>query len=598
MDIRNLLYRPTEAEKSAVDEVLGPPDSGWDGGSFGGLDGRVAYGGHAAREKRHMLLPALHAVQDAVGGVSRGALGYISDRLTVPPAEAYGVATFYALYGVDETGITTIHVCDDIICTQYGAEALCDSLDDALGSNGVRWERSPCLGQCDRAPAAMLHQPGKGYANAAPVDTRSVRAIGFDELDPGVVHQDRSELALLRRVGDVDPESLESYRASGGYETLSRAVDLGPMGVIEELERSNLRGRGGAAFPIGVKWRGVAEAPGPIKYVIANGDESEPGTFKDRLLMEGDPFAVVEAMTIYGFATGATHGYVYVRGEYPTAERRLTRAISQAREAGLLGADVAGSGFDFKLEVRRGAGAYICGEETALFASIEGHRGEPRQKPPFPTQHGLFGKPTGINNIETLLAALYALQIGGVPFSALGTEQSSGPKLFCVSGAVDRPGVYEVPFGATLGELLELSGAGKIGAVLLGGAAGSFVGPEAMSMPLTFEATRAAGATLGSGAVIVFDDDTDFGPVLARIARFFRDESCGQCVPCRIGTVRQEEALGRLSGGRPLGSRQEERKRLDDLARVMTDASICGLGQTAASAIQSAIRLGLPGAPQ
>lgn len=596
MDIRNLLHRPTEEEKTAVDLVLGPPESGWEGGSFGSLDGRVAYGGQAAREKRHLLLPAFHAVQDAVGGISRGALGYISDRLTVPPAEAYGVATFYALFDVDHTGATTIHVCDDIVCAQYGAEELGESLDEAIASNGLRWERSPCLGQCDRAPAAMLHKPGEGYANAAPVDADSVKSITFDELDPGIVHQDRSGLRLLRRIGD-DPTSFDGYRNSGGYEALEKALEMGSEAVIDELEDSGLRGRGGAAFPIGMKWRGVAEAPGPVKYVIANGDESEPGTFKDRLLMEGDPFAVVEAMTMYGFATGASQGYVYVRGEYPTAERRLEDAIEQAERAGLLGANLADSGFDFELEVRRGAGAYICGEETALFASIEGHRGEPRQKPPFPTQRGLFGKPTGINNIETLLAALHVIQIGGEEFASIGTEQSSGPKLFCVSGAVGRPGVFEVAFGATLGELMDLAGADDIGAVLLGGAAGSFVGPDAMEMPLTFEDTRAAGATLGSGAVIVFDQNTDFAPVLRRIARFFRDESCGQCVPCRIGTVRQEEALARLMAGQEMGSASEERQRLDDLAAVMTDASICGLGQTAASAIQSAIRLDLPGAP-
>ncbi len=596
MDIRNLLHRPTENEKSAVDAVLGPPDSGWVGGSFESLDGRVAYGGQAARERRHLLLPALHAVQDAVGGISRGALGYISDRLTVPPAEAYGVATFYALFDVDHTGATTIHVCDDIVCAQYGAEELCESLDEALASNGVGWERSPCLGQCDRAPAAMLHKPGEGYANAAPVDAQSVRNITFDELEPGVVHQDRSELTLLKRIGD-DPESLDAYRSSGGYRALEKAIESGPESVLSELEESGLRGRGGAAFPMGMKWRGVADAPGPLKYVIANGDESEPGTFKDRLLMEGDPFAVVEAMTVYGFATGASQGYIYVRGEYPTAERRLQHAIEEAGREGLMGANIAGSGYDFDLEVRRGAGAYICGEETALFASIEGHRGEPRQKPPFPTQHGLFGKPTGINNIETLLAALHVIEIGGEGFATIGTEQSTGPKLFCVSGAVERPGVFEVAFGTTLGELLDLAGAGDVGAVLLGGAAGSFVDPRSMDMPLTFEDTREAGATLGSGAVIVFDQSTDFAPVLRRIAQFFRDESCGQCVPCRIGTVRQEEALARLMGGRELGSVEEERQRLDDLSRVMTDASICGLGQTAASAIQSAIRLDLPGAP-
>jgi NADH-quinone oxidoreductase subunit F len=328
--------------------------------------------------------------------------------------------------------------------------------------------------------------------------------------------------------------------------------------------------------------------------VIANGDESEPGTFKDRLVMEGDPYAVVEAMILYGYATGASHGFIYVRGEYPTAERRLRHAIEETRAAGLIHEG-------FELEVRRGAGAYICGEETALFASIEGHRGEPRQKPPFPVESGVFGKPTGINNVETLIAALEVVRGGGEAFAAIGTEQSSGPKLFCVSGAVARPGVYEVPFGTILGELLDLAGGIRegrgLGAVLMGGAAGVFADASALTVPLTFEDTRTAGTTLGSGSIVFFDDQTDFGPVLRRIAQFFRDESCGQCVPCRIGTVRQEEALARLSAGQPLGSSAEEVERLSDLARVMTDASICGLGQTASSAVQSAMRLGLNGVP-
>jgi NADH-quinone oxidoreductase subunit F len=589
MDIRTLLDRPTDVEREAVDAVLGPPDSAWDGGDFSGLDGHVAYGGHATRERRHLLLPALHAAQDASGAVSRGALGYISERLTVPPAEAYGVATFYALLNTDGPGGTTTHICDDIVCSQYGAEDLCAALDEA----GADWERSPCLGQCDRAPAAMFHEPGTGYGNAAPVDSTSVADVRFEELPIGVVHQDKDELRLLRRIGRVDPSSLDDYRESGGYQALSRAVELSPDGVIGELEISGLRGRGGAAFPIGIKWRGVADAPGHEKYVIANGDESEPGTFKDRVLMEGDPFAVVEAMTIYGYAAGATQGYIYVRGEYPTAESRLRHAIEAAAAEGMLGSNVAGAGFDFNLELRRGAGAYICGEETALFASIEGYRGEPRQKPPFPTQHGVFGKPTGINNIETLLTSLEVIRVGGEAFAEIGTEQSTGPKLFCVSGAVSKPGVYEVPFGTTLGELLNMAGAADIGAVLMGGAAGSFIDPTFGDMPLSFEGTRKAGTTLGSGAVIVFDNNTDFGPVLRRIAQFFRDESCGQCVPCRIGTVRQQEALLRIQNGNPLGPIEDERQRLDDLAMVMTDASICGLGQTASSAIQSAMRLGL-----
>jgi NADH-quinone oxidoreductase subunit F len=440
----------------------------------------------------------------------------------------------------------------------------------------------------------MHHQPGIGYGSAAPVEVDSVATPVFDELPPGMIHQDLADLTLLRRIGVVDPGSLDAYVASGGFSTLAKAREMGGEAVIDELKRSNLRGRGGAAFPIGIKWEGVRNEAGPDKYVIANGDESEPGTFKDRLVMEGDPFAVVEAMVLYGFATGANHGFIYVRGEYPTAERRLRAAIAVSREAGHLDEG-------FALEVRRGAGAYICGEETALFASIEGHRGEPRQKPPFPVQSGVFGKPTGINNIETLLAALEVVANGAEAFAAVGTEQSSGPKLFCVSGAVARPGVYEVPFGITLGSLLELAGGVRdgreLGAVLMGGAAGVFADASALDVPLTFEDTRAAGTTMGSGSIVFFDNQTDFGPVLRRIAQFFRDESCGQCVPCRIGTVRQEEALARMSAGSPLGSVDEEKKRLSDLALVMTDASICGLGQTAASAVQSAMRLGLSGVP-
>jgi NADH-quinone oxidoreductase subunit F len=605
MDIRNLLEEPTEVERGAVDDLLGPPESGWDGGLFTGLDGHVAYGGHSARARRTLLLPALHAVQDAVGSVSKGALGYISERLTIPPAEAYGVATFYALINTEPRSRTLIHVCDDIVCARHGAEDLMKSLEQELGpaggaGPGIGWMPSPCLGQCDRAPAALTHNAGSGYRNVAPAAAAGLIRLAFDELPMGLIHQDRNELRLLHRIGVIDPESLDSYRDSGGYAGLEKAIAMGRDALIAVLDQSGLRGRGGAAFPIGIKWRGVAEADGDAKFIIANGDESEPGTFKDRILMEGDPFAVIEAMTIAGFATGATKGFAYVRGEYPVAERRLANAIDKARAAGLLGQDVAGAGFAFDVEVRRGAGAYICGEETALFASIEGQRGEPRQKPPFPTEKGVFGKPTSVNNIETLVAVLAVLEMGAAEFAAIGTERSTGPKLFCISGDVTRPGLYEVPFGTTLRQLIMLAGGMRddagVGAVLVGGAAGSFVDSAALDMELTFEGAAAAQTGLGSGAVIVFDERTDFGPVLRRIAQFFRDESCGQCVPCRIGTVRQEESLGRLAASNPLGSVTEERQRLDDLALVMTDASICGLGQTAASAVQSALRLSLPGA--
>ena len=309
--------------------------------------------------------------------------------------------------------------------------------------------------------------------------------------------------------------------------------------------------------------------------------------------MEGDPFAVVEAMTIAGYAVGAGHGYLYLRGEYPLAERRLTIALAAARSKGRLGDGAFGEGTSFDIEIRRGAGAYICGEETALFNSIEGFRGEPRQKPPFPTQSGLFASPTLVNNVETLVNVPSIVLDGGNAFAGIGTDESTGTKLFCLSGHIADPGVYEVEFGVTLQELIELAGGPTedVAAVLLGGAAGVFVAPDTFDVPLTFEATRAAGLTLGSGAVMVFGASTDFVDVTDRIAHFFRDESCGQCVPCRVGTVRQQEALGRLADGGGNG----DVGLLRDIGRVMQDASICGLGQTAASAVLSALDLGLIG---
>ena len=404
---------------------------------------------------------------------------------------------------------------------------------------------------------------------------------------------------MLRRVGQADPSSLGSYRAAGGYEMLRRAVGLGPQGVLREVKDAKLLGRGGAAFPTAIKWEAVAANPVQPHYVICNADESEPGTFKDRVLMESDPYALIEALTVMGYACEATHGFIYIRGEYPLAEARLRHAVAQARALGFLGPDVMGKGFAFDIEVRRGAGAYIAGEETALINSLEGKRAEPRNKPPFPAQSGLFGKPTAVNNVETLLSVLEILRVGGPSFASVGTENSTGTRLFCLSGCVERPGLYEYDFGVTLGEVIDAAGGVRGGrplqAVLLGGAAGSFVGPSALDMPLTFEAVRAAGTTLGSGVVLVLDDTVDVVALLRRITQFFRDESCGQCVPCRVGTVRQEELLARLASGTPRGSMATELALLDDIGSVARDASICGLGQTAISAVQSAVKLGLIG---
>jgi NADH-quinone oxidoreductase subunit F len=619
LDLKLMDAAPTDGERAAVDAVLGPPETGWEGGvRDAAVETRVARGGHAARDRRHLLLPALHALQANAGWISRGGLNYVCQRLTVPPAEAYGVATFYALFSVEPRPGSVVHVCDDLACRLDG-DVVGRQLEAAVGPPGepvaggaTTWVRSPCLGMCERAPAVLVQRAGPDAVDdaAGGVTTTEVRQLldganvstFASPPDPGASAPQTSDgsgrqgLRLLRRVGVVDPGSIDDYRAHGGFEALRRALELGPEGVIREVTDAKLLGRGGAAFPTGVKWKAVAEQPAHPHMFVANADESEPGTFKDRVVMEHDPFAVIEALTIAGLATGSERGYLYVRGEYPLATARLRHAIDESRRHGFVGDDVMGGGTGFEIELRSGAGAYICGEETALFNSIEGRRGEPRNKPPFPVQRGLFGRPTGINNVETLINVPEILRIGGPAYAAIGTEGSTGPRLFCVSGHVARPGVYEADHGVTLGEVLALAGGvrGAAKAILLGGAAGGFVGPDELDLRMTFEDARAGGYTLGSGVVMVCNETTDLVDLCLRIAAFFRDESCGQCVPCRVGTVRQEEALHRLVAGRELGSRDRELALLDEIGQVMRDASICGLGQTAANAIASAVqRLGM-----
>lgn len=642
MDLRlTAKVAATSAERAAVDEVLGPPPSRWEGGARRTEDAHQAFGGHAARGRRHQLITVLHAVQERAGWISPGALDYVSERLTIPPAEAFGVASFYAMFRTVPSPGAVVHVCDDVACKVAGAEALCAEMasrfgpegsEAAVGADGagVTWQRSPCLGKCDRGSAALIQQAGAAEPRReiAPVTPDAVwTALTTAAVPPGapvgaLVPQLSSRtgagftspdiaasaasgpVSLLRRIGRVDPASLGSYRAAGGYEMLRRAARLGPQGVIREIRDARLMGRGGAAFPTHVKWEAVAANPVRPKYVVCNADESEPGTFKDRVLMEADPYGLVEAMTVMGYACGAEQGYVYIRGEYPAAEARLAHAIDAARAHGFLGPDVMGEGFAFDLEIRRGAGAYIAGEETALINSLEGKRAEPRNKPPFPAQSGLFGKPTAVNNVETLLSVLEILRVGGPAYAATGTEASTGTRLFCLSGCVEVPGLYEYDFGVTLREVIDaaggVAGGRPLQAVLLGGAAGVFVGPEALDMPLTFEGARAAGATLGSGVILVLDDTVSVAGLLRRITRFFRDESCGQCVPCRVGTVRQEELVARLAGDgsgepAPLGSVDQELALLKEIGYVTRDASICGLGQTALSAVESAVKLGLIG---
>ena len=622
MDIHLGDAPPSSEERAAVDALLGAPATRWEGGARSNeVEGHLAFGGQEARSRRHLLLPALHAVNDRVGWISKGALNYICERLTIPPADAYGVASFYHMFSLKPRPKNIVYVCDDIACMCSGAERVREDLQASLGDEGVptdgvtTWLRSPCLGLCDEAPAALFvehgdrarqSQFGQLPAEAPRVEIEvhrskepSSRASGTarDALHNAGLQSGRGRtLTTVRRLlkaefdlpGHRLPPRLQFDRTA-----LRRALEIGRNAVIEEIKRSKLMGRGGAAFPTGRKWEAVAIEPERPHYVVCNADESEPGTFKDLALIEMRAPSIVEAMTIAAFAGDCERGYLYLRGEYAWAARKLRSAMEVAREAGALGKNILDSGFDFDIEIRSGAGAYICGEETALFNSIEGYRGEPRNKPPFPVQRGLFGKPTIVNNVETLVNIPDIIVEGGEAFAKIGTPESTGTRVFCLSGCVAKPGVYEVPMGTPLRALIEMAGGVRGGrplqAVLLGGAAGTFLRPDEIDVPLSFEGVRAIKATLGSGVVMLFDDTIDLRKIVARIARFFREESCGQCVPCRVGTVRQEELLGRLAGGKSNGSLKGERALLGEIGQAMRDASICGLGQTASSAIESAL---------
>ncbi|HYV98441.1 MAG TPA: NAD(P)H-dependent oxidoreductase subunit E [Gemmatimonadaceae bacterium] len=623
MDIRSIDSPPTHDERDAVDALLGTPASSWEGGARGSVrDAHTAHvGGKESRALRHLLLPALQALQSRVGWISEGGLGYVCDRLNVPPADAWAVATFYALLATSPRPRRVVHVCDDIACKCRGADALIATLEKSAGpghahapvgehvtisDSGAIWMHSPCLGMCDQAPAALVTEAGE-----APRETLlgNVTASEITHILEGKPPQEKSgasaasqqlqskpDARLLARTAGTGCTELAEYEMAGGYGALRKAIELGGDAVIAEISASKLMGRGGAAFPTGRKWDAVAKQPALPHYFICNADESEPGTFKDRVLMEQDPFAIIEAMTIGAFATKCEQGFIYIRGEYPLAAQRLQHAIDEARAKNYLGANVLGAGFAFDIEVRRGGGAYICGEETALFESIEGKRGEPRNKPPFPVQHGLFGKPTVVNNVETLANIPGIVLDGGAAYAAIGTPQSTGTRLFCLCGNVQQPGVYEAPAGVTLRSVIDMAGGVTSGrsiqAVLLGGAAGTFVRPDELDLKLTHEDTRAANTTLGSGVIMVFDDTIDMKDIVRRIAAFFRDESCGQCVPCRVGTVRQEEALYRLAAAKGNGPRANggELALLEEIGVGMRDASICGLGQTAYSAVESAIK--------
>ena len=545
---------------------------------------------------RTALLPALHAAQNLYGYLPEPVAAEIGRLLGVPLADVFGVIDFYTMFYREPVGKTIVRVCTDPACALAGGEAVLGAVcrhlsvapDEVSAGGAFMVERAACLGLCEHAPAVLVGKTPLGHAD--PAQAGEI-CQGHGSSPAGILGGDLR--ILTANCGKGRPTGLAEYIANGGYGGLKKALAMAPDAVIAEVKASGLAGRGGAAFPAGVKWEGAARAGDRPKYAICNADESEPGTFKDRVLLEEDPHRTLEGLLIAGYAIGAGQGYIYLRGEYPHAFTVLSQAIDEARQAGYLGPDILGAGFSFDVELRLGAGAYICGEETALFESIEGKRGFPRIKPPFPTTSGLFGRPTVINNVETLCNIPYILEVGAESYRQIGTEKSTGPKLFCVSGDVARPGLYEVPFGVSIRHLLfDLAGGMRPGrelqAILFGGAAGAFATPDQLDVLMSFEHLRAAGLPLGSGVLMVFDDSRDLRDALLQLGRFFAHESCGKCYPCQLGTQRQYEVLQRLAVGQTLPGDAE---RLADAGWTMSDASLCGLGQTAASAVLSAMQL-------
>ena len=496
-----------------------------------------------------------------------------------------------------------LSVCIAAGCLSSGAEHTLRVLRaEAEGSGGeIEIAGTGCMGLCSRGPLVRSAARDTIYAEVtaqvAPAllaeddDARAAReALRLDPADPFFALQTK---VVLENAGRVDPERIGDYIAAGGYGALARAVtELSPREVLDEVKASGLRGRGGAGYPTGLKWELVAKQAADEKYVICNADEGDPGAFMDRSVLEGDPHRVLEGMAIAGYAVGARQGYVYVRGEYALPIQRLQTAIKQAERERLLGNRVFDSGFGFRIDLRIGAGAFVCGEETALIASIEGRRGEPRPRPPYPPEVGLFGKPTLINNVETYANIAPIVRSGGAWFASRGTAGSKGTKVFAVAGKVARAGLVEVPMGTSLRTIVDeicggVIGGGKVKAVQTGGPSGGCIPEPHLDIPVDYESLIQVGSMMGSGGMIVMDEATSMVEVARYFMEFCMEESCGKCIPCRAGTVQMHDLLDRFVKSR---AQREDLVVLRDLSDLLRDASLCGLGQSAPNPVLSALR--------
>jgi len=507
-------------------------------------------------------------------------------------------------------------ICGATGCLSSGSNAVEKALVEELEKHGIkdkyRLVMGGCPGFCEVGPIIVVYPDEVFYCRLKPKDMTELvekHLVGGEiverllykgpDVDAPARFYDtipfyaKQKFNVLRNSGIVDPESIDQYIMRGGYRAFTRALTLDPAAVCEEVKQAGLRGRGGAGFSTGLKWEFTNKAPGNKKYVVCNADEGDPGAFMDRSILEGDPHAILEGMLICGHAVGASEGYIYCRAEYPLAIKRLRIAIEQAEEYGLLGENILGYGYNFKLHIKEGAGAFVCGEETALLASIEGKRGMPRPRPPFPAQSGLFGKPTTINNVETLANVPIILKEGGaVEFMKVGTEGSKGTKVFALAGKIRNTGLCEVPMGITIREIIYDVGGGIKGgrdfkAVQAGGPSGGCIPAEQIDLPIDYDSLNEAGAIMGSGGLVVMDERTCMVDLARYFLSFTQKESCGKCTPCREGTKRMLEILNRISEGQ---GTPRDLDTLDSLAASIKDSSLCGLGQTCPNPVLSTIR--------
>ena len=509
-----------------------------------------------------------------------------------------------------------ILICTGTGCTASGAKDVLAKFDDELKAKKLREEVSlvetGCHGFCEGGPLVIIYPEGTFYTRVKPEDVaeiveehilkgRIVSRLLFKEPLTAEKVPSYDEIAfykkqhrlVLANCGHINPDSIEEYIGADGYEGLAKAIlTMTPEQVVEEMKKTGLRGRGGGGFPTGMKWMFCSKSPGPKKYVICNADEGDPGAFMDRSLLEGDPHAILEGMAICAYAIGSDEGYIYCRAEYPLAIKRLKQAIAQAEEAGLLGEKILGTDFNFTLHIKEGAGAFVCGEETALMASIEGKRGMPRPRPPFPAVKGLWDKPSNINNVETFANVPYIFRVGAEEYAKLGTEKSKGTKVFALTGKINNTGLAEVPMGITMREIIFEIGGGIMGgkkfkAVQIGGPSGGCIPEQLLDTPIDYDSLIAAGAMMGSGGLVVMDEETCMVDVAKFFLNFTQSESCGKCTPCREGTKRMLEMLTDITEGK---GKEGDIEKLEKLAKSIKAGALCALGQTAPNPILSTLR--------